>query len=536
MKRLYILTLAAAGLFILSRCSPTSSPEPTNSTDSTSSTTKYSVSINAVPDEGGSVSPDGGKYKEGKKLDISATPADSSWQFDRWSGDYKGTDSSAMITVTKAMDIKAHFSRKEYNLAVDTVGHGSVEQKVLPKSSAAGYKAGTVVQLTAKPDSGWKFVKWKGALSGTDNPAQITVKEPKEVTAVFEKKSYKVTINTEGNGSVNKDPDKEEYKYGTSVTFTAKPAKGYSFIKWQGGLTGTINPFKVTIKNNTTVKAVFKKAFYLGKNGVTIKCPDANFGDSGTVNGVTYIKRTRKQINSTNVTTTCTSGITDMSRIFVDASSFNEDISSWDVSNVTNMNSMFAGTDSFNQDISNWDVSNVTDMRDMFASAGSFNQIIDNWNVSSVTDMSGMFFRADSFNSDIGSWNVSNVTNMSSMFFEASSFNQDIGNWDTRQVTDMHMIFYQAHSFNQDIGNWDVSNVTNMDRMFFEASLFNQDIGNWNVSNVTDMHKMFYGASSFNQDISGWCVKYFPFEPDHFSEGSALTIDHKPIWGTCPDK
>ena len=40
-------------------------------------------------------------------------------------------------------------------------------------------------------------------------------------------------------------------------------------------------------------------------------------------------------------------------------SSFNQDISSWDVDNVTDIRSMFRNS-SFNQDISSWDVDNVT--------------------------------------------------------------------------------------------------------------------------------------------------------------------------------
>ena len=60
-------------------------------------------------------------------------------------------------------------------------------------------------------------------------------------------------------------------------------------------------------------------------------------------------------------------------------SSFNQDISSWDVSKVTAMSWMFSGS-SFNQDISSWDVSNVTDMSDMFANS-HFNQDISSWGV-----------------------------------------------------------------------------------------------------------------------------------------------------------
>jgi surface protein len=114
-----------------------------------------------------------------------------------------------------------------------------------------------------------------------------------------------------------------------------------------------------------------------------------------------------------------TSNVTDMSYMFRGATTFNQNINSWDVSNVTNMNNTFSETDSFNQNIGSWNVSKVIYMPSMFRRASSFNQNIGSWNVSNVTNISTMFVFATSFNQNIGSWNVSNVTNMSNMFFEA---------------------------------------------------------------------------------------------------------------------
>jgi surface protein len=200
------------------------------------------------------------------------------------------------------------------------------------------------------------------------------------------------------------------------------------------------------------------------------------------------------------------SNVTNMVRMFQNASSFNGNIGSWDVSNVTNMVNMFFSASSFNGNISSWDVSSVTNMHGMFGNASSFNQDIGSWDVSNVTDVGFMFSDAGSFNGNIGSWDVSKVTDMGYMFYNASSFNQDIGSWNVSSVTNMSSIFNYASSFNQDIGSWNVSSVTDMFNMFAYASSFNQDIGSWDVSSVVNMWFMFAYASSFNQDIGNWDV------------------------------
>jgi surface protein len=240
--------------------------------------------------------------------------------------------------------------------------------------------------------------------------------------------------------------------------------------------------------------------FFLAPNGVTCMCPDAEIGESGVINGITYTKRDRYQITWANASTTCTSGITDMSNLFAHDQSFNETISSWDVSNVTDMNKMFNSNKAFNQNINDWDVSNVTDMSQMFANS-NFNQPLNNWDVSNVTNMREMFANSN-FNQPISNWNVSSVTHTLGMFF-GSIFNQPLSNWDVSNVTNMAGMFSNSY-FNQPLSNWDVSNVTNMAKMFSNSS-FNQPLSNWDVSNVTNMSYMF-ANSNFNQPLSSWGV------------------------------
>ena len=195
-----------------------------------------------------------------------------------------------------------------------------------------------------------------------------------------------------------------------------------------------------------------------------------------------------------------TSQVTDMSRLFDQAQSFNKDISQWDTSEVKDMNNMFSGAQSFNQPLEAWDVSSVTNMRAMFLCAESFNQPLEAWDVSKVEDMQSMFAFASSFKQPLEAWNVSNVTNMRAMFSYAESFNQPLNAWgkEVGNVENMDSMFTHAHKFNQPLEEWDVSSVKYMNYMFFDAHAFNQPLEEWNVSTVTNMRRMFNQEKSLD--------------------------------------
>ena len=128
--------------------------------------------------------------------------------------------------------------------------------------------------------------------------------------------------------------------------------------------------------------------FYRHPNGTTVVCPAGAVGDTGQVDGVTYTKVDAAALaaldfDSTDWSTSCTSGVTDMSELFA-YTSFNADIGSWDTSSVTDMSELFAYT-SFNADIGSWDTSSVTDMSNMFYNNGVFGVDIGGQDTTSST-------------------------------------------------------------------------------------------------------------------------------------------------------
>lgn len=62
-------------------------------------------------------------------------------------------------------------------------GDGTVEYS--PERLGLTFPSGTEVTITAVPDSGQQFVEWQGDVTGSANPATITVSGKKDVTAIF---------------------------------------------------------------------------------------------------------------------------------------------------------------------------------------------------------------------------------------------------------------------------------------------------------------------------------------------------------------
>ena len=220
-----------------------------------------------------------------------------------------------------------------------------------------------------------------------------------------------------------------------------------------------------------------------------------------------------------------------MNSAFKNTSSFNKDISGWDVSGVTDMTNMFNGATSFdstytNSWIANDDLSAVNIFQDglldisndnITYAVSNYNKFdviykyvvwLVRWNTSLVTNMSGLFVGNSTFNEDISGWDVGNVTNMNNMFVYFSNdpsgaFNQPLNNWDVRKVTSMNYMFRGQINFNQPLDNWKTDNLKNTNSMFGRNYIFNQDISTWNVSVTIWWFVLNY--ESFNKIyLMGW--------------------------------
>ena len=122
-----------------------------------------------------------------------------------------------------------------------------------------------------------------------------------------------------------------------------------------------------------------------------------------------------------------------------------------------------------------------------FAGASSFNQNLNSWNMSTVTGMGAMFYNQGPFNNGCLpldqscplTWTTSSLVSMGEMFYGAVDFNQALPNFDTDQVLSMFGVFGFASSFDQDISGWTVRQVTNMEGMFRAATAFDQNLSSW---------------------------------------------------------
>ncbi len=132
----------------------------------------------------------------------------------------------------------------------------AINGSVSKTPNQATYNYGDTVTLSASTPAGYNFVRWSGDLTGSDNPATITMNGNKSITAICEAGTYTLAVSAT-NGTITKSPDQASYNHNSSVTLTATPVDGYHFTGWLGDLTGSANPAAITMDSDKIVSGNF---------------------------------------------------------------------------------------------------------------------------------------------------------------------------------------------------------------------------------------------------------------------------------------
>jgi len=229
---------------------------------------EYELTINA--EEGGTTDPEPDiyTYTEGEEVTVEAIP-DEGWEFSHWEGDVpEGEQEEAEITIYMDGDkeITAHFEEDdpvvEYELTIESTEGGSV---VEPGEGTFDYEEGKVVELEAAADEGYVFVEWTGEVENIQDidsrETTITMEDDYTITAHFEEdeaERYKMTVNIEGQGEVELEPDQEEFEEGTEVILKAIPDEGHRFVGWTGDHEGTEEEITITVSEEIDLTANFE--------------------------------------------------------------------------------------------------------------------------------------------------------------------------------------------------------------------------------------------------------------------------------------
>jgi uncharacterized repeat protein (TIGR02543 family) len=180
-------------------------------------------------------------YCEGEAVNLMAE-ADTCYEFVEWTGDVDTVADVNASTTTITMDddyfITANFVLLSYNLTTDSTANGSV---TAPGEDTFPYDCGTVVDLVAESEEGYRFVNWTGDIATIadveDATTTITMNDNYSVTANFEQISpqFDLTISSTTGGTVV-EPGEGTFTYdqGTVVDLGVAVEESSRFVNWTG--------------------------------------------------------------------------------------------------------------------------------------------------------------------------------------------------------------------------------------------------------------------------------------------------------------
>jgi hypothetical protein len=143
---------------------------------------------------------------------------------------------STQVRMTQDRNVSASFSIHSYNLSVSAGDGGTV-------TGNGFFDYGSDALVTASPNLGFSFIGWVG--DGVINPltesTQVRMTENRHISASFSLRYHSLSLQASEGGFVS---ESGSFLYGSSVSISAIPQVGYSFLSWTGE--GVSNRFSTT--------------------------------------------------------------------------------------------------------------------------------------------------------------------------------------------------------------------------------------------------------------------------------------------------
>jgi len=110
------------------------------------------------------------------------------------------------VNIDRPKTITAKFEKLSYSLEVKIEGEGTVSEEIVVTGKSTDSLYGTTVRLTPTAAEGWDFIRWEEDHTGEENPLDITISGPTNITAKFE---YGVLLESVGRWKVKKKEGSE---------------------------------------------------------------------------------------------------------------------------------------------------------------------------------------------------------------------------------------------------------------------------------------------------------------------------------------
>jgi hypothetical protein len=213
----------------------------------------HNITTASFPAIGGTTT-GGGAYAAGASVTVTATPA-SGYVFVNWTENANEVSATESYQFTASGDrsLVANFDECTLTLAVDPQESGTAT--ITSGNAKGACNRSVTVLATAK--SNYTFDKWSDGNTSASRTVTVT-QRTQSLTATFTGVTHNIT--TASNPAIGgSTTGAGAYATGASVTVTATPANGYSFVNWteNGSQVSPTASYQFTASANRSLVANF---------------------------------------------------------------------------------------------------------------------------------------------------------------------------------------------------------------------------------------------------------------------------------------